>query len=155
MPSREVGARVRRKLARLQRMPAMERLLTAESVVLLAGVRLGLRTFGFNPVLRTMAGSSTRPGPPPPDDGGAAADVIARSVERAARHSPGHATCLSRSLVVWWLLRSRSQPADLRIGVRRPGADLEAHAWVETNGRVLTDQNDVHERFAAFQRPIS
>jgi hypothetical protein len=35
------------------------------------------------------------------------------------------------------LLRRNGHPADLRFGVRRSERKLEAHAWVESRGRVV------------------
>jgi hypothetical protein len=52
------------------------------------------------------------------------------------------------------LLRRRGIAGDLRIGVRKEAGRFEAHAWVELGGRVLNDNEDVGERFAAFGRAI-
>jgi hypothetical protein len=43
---------------------------------------------------------------------------------------------------------------ELRIGVRKSAGALEAHAWVEYQGLVLNDRDDVCQRFAAFARPL-
>jgi hypothetical protein len=42
----------------------------------------------------------------------------------------------------------------LRIGIRKHGDRLEAHAWVELHGAVLNDTRNVGERFAPFGRAI-
>lgn len=47
--------------------------------------------------------------------------------------------CLRQSLILFGMLRRRSIPAELRIGVRRVGDHLNAHAWVEYDGQVLLD----------------
>jgi Transglutaminase-like superfamily len=78
----------------------------------------------------------------------------ARMVGTAARRGPYHATCLPRSLTLWWLLRSRRIDSDLCIGVRKDKGQFEAHAWVELRGLVLNDGSDVRERFMAFNRAI-
>jgi hypothetical protein len=80
--------------------------------------------------------------------------AAARLVEAAARQGPYRATCLQRSLALWWLLRRRRIDSELRIGVRKEGGRLEAHAWVELRGLVLNEVKDVRERFAAFDRAI-
>jgi len=54
------------------------------------------------------------------------ADLIAR----AARRLPFQRRCLARSLTLHWWLRAEGVPSDLRIGVRKDGHDLAAHAWV-------------------------
>jgi hypothetical protein len=78
--------------------------------------------------------------------------AMTRLVDAAARRGPYSATCLPRSLTLWWLLRRRGIDSYLRIGVRKEADRLEAHAWVELRGLVLNDDSDVHKRFAAFDR---
>jgi hypothetical protein len=78
--------------------------------------------------------------------------ATARLVDAAARRSPYTATCLPRSLTLWWLLRRRGIDSYLRIGVRKAAGRIEAHAWVELQGLVLDDDCDVSKRFAAFDR---
>lgn len=73
-----------------------------------------------------------------------AAHRVARLVSIAARHGPYRATCLRRTLALWWLLRRRGVSTDLRIGVKKDAGDLQAHAWVEHQGEILDD----HPRFA-------
>ena len=72
----------------------------------------------------------------------------ARWVSVAARHPVSWARCLQRSLALClWLERQDLQP-DLKIGVRKDGVVLEAHAWVEYSGEVLNDRPDVSREFA-------
>ena len=48
---------------------------------------------------------------------------------------------MTRALALMLLLRRRGYPAELRIGVRPSGEDrLDAHAWVEGEGRILIGQ---------------
>jgi hypothetical protein len=62
---------------------------------------------------------------------------VGRVVRFASRFVPA-ATCLPCALAALVLLRSRSVPARLRIGVARDGSgQLDGHAWVESNGRVV------------------
>ena len=69
----------------------------------------------------------------------------------AVRYSPLAANCLPRSLTLWWLMRRRSIPGELRIGVRQEAGQLEAHAWVELDGLAIDDDdNDIHHRFDPF-----
>lgn len=64
--------------------------------------------------------------------------VVARCVWAAAAASRHHLktmTCLPRAFGLRWLLGRAGCAADLRIGVRREGDQLLAHAWVELDGR--------------------
>lgn len=65
------------------------------------------------------------------------ATVRLRGVGRVLKRWPD-ATCLRRSLVVSQRLRPLTPK--LRIGVRRDGGPLEAHAWVEVGGVSLDSE---------------
>ena len=80
---------------------------------------------------------------------------IGALVNSAARYAPGPVTCLTRSLLLRWLLRRRGIASDLRIGVQLVQGRLDAHAWVEYEGVPINDAPDVAQRFAAFTEPLS
>ena len=71
-------------------------------------------------------------------------------VNIAARHTPFPATCLTRSLLLGWLLHRRGVASQLRIGVRLANGALDAHAWVECDGVPVNDEPDVGTHFASF-----
>ena len=72
------------------------------------------------------------------------AEVSRLSVERigwavalVSRWVP-KATCLTQAFAAQILLTRQGYPASLRIGVAKgEGGQFEAHAWVETQGRVV------------------
>ncbi len=76
--------------------------------------------------------------------------ALGEAVNIAARHTPFPATCLTRSLLLGWLLRRRGVASDLRIGVRLTQGTLDAHAWVECEGIPVNDQPEVNGQFAPF-----
>lgn len=82
------------------------------------------------------------------------ARTIARMEAAAARHLPIKSNCLEQSLVLWWLLRRRRIPADIRIGVRKDGEGFEAHAWVEAYGAVLSESGHEHIHFVPLESAI-
>jgi len=70
-----------------------------------------------------------------PDAG--AVEKITWAVTRMSRYVPA-ATCLTQALVAVVMLEEAGAPASLRIGVtRKKSGDLEAHAWVESSGKVI------------------
>lgn len=73
----------------------------------------------------------------------------------AARHSPFPATCLTRSLLLCWLLRRKGVDAQLRIGARLTDGTLDAHAWVEHTGVPVNDRQDVSTQYAPFNGAVS
>jgi hypothetical protein len=85
----------------------------------------------------------------------AEAAALGVAVNRAANHVLGPASCLTRSLLLHWLLRRYGTTSDLRIGVRRENGEFAAHAWVELAGQPINDAPDIATRFAAFDEPVS
>jgi hypothetical protein len=79
--------------------------------------------------------------------GGLAGDTAAR-LALAAAFYPRRALCLEQSLALCWLLRRRSVPAELRIGVQP--LPFQAHAWVEVGGCAINEREDVTSSFVAF-----
>jgi hypothetical protein len=68
----------------------------------------------------------------------------------AVSHKDGR--CLPRSLLLFWLLRTRRQPASLCLGVSKSMTALGGHAWVEQDGMVLGDTPSFTNRYALFLR---
>ena len=80
---------------------------------------------------------------------------VARIVGIASRQGVYHANCLQQSLVLWWLLKRRSIPSQIRFGARKKETQLTAHAWVECDGLVLNEADDVGHRFAPFNPALA
>lgn len=83
------------------------------------------------------------------------ARAAAKMIEAASRHGVARGNCLSKSVALWWLLRRKGINAEFRIGARRAGEGLEAHAWVELSGAILNDEDDVRKNFATFEGPLA
>ena len=81
--------------------------------------------------------------------------AIGAMISIAARYSPCPANCLTRSLLLGWLLRRRGVCSDLRIGVRLDQGELQAHAWVEYEGEPINDAVDIAQRFMPFHAPLT
>jgi hypothetical protein len=84
------------------------------------------------------------------DDSGAPEDELMvaaarRALDRATKAIPIPLGCLQRTLVLHRLLARRGVSSTPAIGVRRIGGRLEAHAWLEHRGRILTS-SDAHCR---------
>jgi Transglutaminase-like superfamily len=75
-----------------------------------------------------------------------------RMVRVAVRYQQLWSNCLKQSLVLWILLRSQDIISEVRIGVQKESDKFAAHAWVEYQGVILNDTDDVHQRFQAFDR---
>ena len=75
--------------------------------------------------------------------------VAVRMVNAAARYGLG-ATCLEKSLTLWWLLRREGIVSNVRIGARKASGKFEAHAWVERDGAALNEPGAAHRHYATF-----
>jgi hypothetical protein len=117
------------------------------AIVWLALTRAGLRLLPFDRLHTMVAGRP--PGAAPADD--AWPRAVRRAVLRASRSLPG-SSCLAQSLVAERLLRHGGSRARLSIGVAHaqaagvPRVTLDAHAWVESGG-VLVTGDDPHDRY--------
>ncbi|HEX8358821.1 MAG TPA: lasso peptide biosynthesis B2 protein [Longimicrobium sp.] len=66
-------------------------------------------------------------------------------LSRLAPHNP-RGDCLVRSLAVYAELRSQGWPVSFVSGIRREGAGLLGHAWVELDGAVLPELGEPANR---------
>jgi hypothetical protein len=76
-----------------------------------------------------------------------------RAVDLASRHGVYSGTCLSRSLLLWWLLLRCGLESELRFGAQVTDGKLDAHAWVEFAGQPLNEDESVRWRYAGFNPP--
>lgn len=75
-------------------------------------------------------------------------ELSATAVAAAGAFYPRRAICLEQSLVLYWLLRRRGQPARLRVGVRP--LPFAAHAWVECAGAPVNERPEHLEQLVPF-----
>ena len=138
---------------------------TGAAATVLVPVCWSLRWAGFNRTFRWLGQTSPAPRPDLGENEPSSGEELQRLAHRwsraldiAGRNLPVRGKCLERSLALWWILRWRGVAPELRLGVRRgeePGKPLDAHAWLETRGRVLNDRPDVAERFAPFSGALT
>lgn len=145
-------------LKSLRRFSALERTaqtLFLRALVTLALVGLSLKLRGFDAtrstLLKTLPLHST---PTDSDLLNKRIALTAHMVNAADRHGPVHPSCLVKSLTLWWLLGRQGISSELRIGVRKEGGNLEAHAWVERDGIALNEPEERHQHYAAFDAAL-
>lgn len=119
-------------LRKFLRLSAADRSLLVHSFLLIGTARLALWVLPFNVVRRLMArrarGSSTRH---------ATTERIGWAISAAKRFVP-KGNCLPQALAAESLLVRDGHPVEFRIGVVKTGqGGLEAHAWVESDGRLV------------------
>lgn len=101
---------------------------------------------------RTLAAALAGALPQAAGDGASAsiAQPVALAVARAAAHHFAPMTCLPRALALQKMLAKRGIASTLRIGVRKAAATIDAHAWVEVEGRALGEPATIEERYRAL-----
>lgn len=122
-------------IVRWIRLPRHEKRLFAEAWLAVASARVSVRVLPFRTnyaIARRLAATARKRSVDDPET-----QLLARAVRRAARFVPG-ATCLPQALAGYVLFARHGAPCAIRIGVRK-SADraLEAHAWLEREGRVV------------------
>lgn len=125
-----------KRILKFLRLPSTDRRLLIKSAFLLGVIRLGLSLLPLKTLLGLVRGvKHERTGVSSADN--ISSDRIAWAVIVASRYVP-FATCLTRAMVVQMLFAQEGYPAHLRIGVAKSEEDrLEAHAWVESQGRIV------------------
>ena len=144
------------KWRRFRRLSVPERSALLQALVLLPLTAAALHTIGFrrwksflsifashkNPLARVTAESLQ------------SARRTARMVAAPAKEGIVHGKCLEQSIVLWWLLLRKRMPAELRIGARQSEKGFEAHAWVEVEGNIVNDTENVLHDYVPFKKDI-
>ena len=146
---------LKRKYDTIVGLSKSERSLLFQALWLLPLVAILVQTKGLrftrSLLLQLPLPKYSSPNPPPLDPVEIQVWTTVRLVRVAIGYNYLWTNCLKQSLVLWILLRSQGIISELRIGIQR-STKFSAHAWVEYQGIVLNDTDDVHQRFQAFDR---
>lgn len=125
-----------KQIRKFAHLPITDQGLLLKSALWLSLITLGLRLVSFRTLQRLLdrAGQTSRQ---LPKGDQRLAKRLTWSVQVASQYIPA-AVCLPQALTVQLLYRRAGYPAHLKIGVVKNKYDqLEAHAWVESQGRVV------------------
>lgn len=134
-----------RKIQTWNQFSNLERWLLLQALTLLPLVALCLKLSGLQ---RTYTFLSCLI-PQPTCSSSFQLQTTANAVQIAAKYYTW-ATCLRKSLVLWFLLRRQGIAAELQIGTRFEQGEFQAHAWVEYQGDVVGDRRSIREYFTTF-----
>jgi hypothetical protein len=112
-------------------------------LLMLALCDVALRILGFARTLRVATFFSST------ETNAASDEVMNRTLHNilvATAFYPGRSKCLEQSVTSFVFLRRRGFPVHIRLGVQP--YPFYAHAWLELNGRPLTESPEVVARFA-------
>ncbi|WP_026733938.1 lasso peptide biosynthesis B2 protein [Fischerella sp. PCC 9605] len=125
-----------RRLHKLLRLGAGERNLLVTTLILLGGVRLGLWLLPFRNLLKLLEKIS-QPSRRSHSPNQVTLSKIIWAVNAVTRCMPG-VKCLARALTTHVIMNQYGYASQLRIGVAKTElGKLEAHAWIEHQGRVV------------------
>jgi hypothetical protein len=146
-------------LKSLRRFSALERpaqTLFLRAAVMLPVVGLSLKLRGFEATRSALQKRVSHAAPQTDSDFlSKQIALTAHMVNAADRHGFVHPSCLVKSLTLWWLLGWQGITSQLRVGIRKEGGNLEAHAWVEREGIALNEPEERHHHYAAFDAALA
>lgn len=125
-----------RQLHKFLELTFSDRQLLLSTAILLGAIRLGLWLLPFQTLRRLLAGIMQKSTELEPDQFSIGKTVWA--VEVISWHMPGGVKCLARALATQVLLSRYGYSTQLCIGVAKDKqGKLEAHAWVESQSRII------------------
>ncbi len=125
-----------KRLRKFLHLATRDRQLLFNAVFIIGIVRLGLWLLPFQIWRHLIA--ETRQTTHKRQNTDQSVDKVVWAVAVASRYMPGEVKCLARALATQVLLAQRGYRAQLHIGVAKSKeGHLEAHAWVESQGRVV------------------
>jgi transglutaminase superfamily protein len=131
------------RISRFLRLSGAERRLVIDAACALWLVRFGLWTLPSRTVRRAVA-RSTRPRDAARSNPRPSAERVVWAIAVAVSCVPGGRNCLVKALAGEFMLGRFGYPSQLRIGVAKtPRGEFEAHAWLESAGKVLLGQCDL------------
>ncbi|HEY6877532.1 MAG TPA: lasso peptide biosynthesis B2 protein [Polyangiales bacterium] len=136
-------AELARKLRALPRDERSAMLLAASMLPTVRLVQSALPFKRWRPLLTRLDPPRQAPSSTP--------QLLAQAVDRARRGVPGVYTCLPVAYTGHLLLHHYGHPSTVQVGVARDEVGkVEAHAWVECEGRVLIGELPDLGRFVPF-----
>jgi len=145
-----------KSLCRFSALQRTAQALFLRALLMLPLVGLSLKLRGFEAtratLRKTLSPTMSRMDPDPLNK---QITLTAHMVNAADRHGLLHPSCLVKSLTLWWLLGRQGISSQLRVGIRKDGGNLKAHAWVEREGIALNEPEERHHHYAAFDAVLA
>lgn len=145
----DLGHAPQRRRQGYRRLSPTDRGIAWRSALLLAAAALLLRLLPMQRVVNLLARLPSR-STLSALDARRRAEHMADLFVAAANLHPLPTTCLPRAVALWWLLRRAGIDATIVLGVQPHGGAMTAHAWVETDGHVLGDPQQIHQAYSTI-----
>jgi hypothetical protein len=125
------------KLRRALELSASDWLMIIQATGWFAAIEIGLRVLKLRTLLNIL-GNEKRNWQRGHDELCPSLERVAYCVELASRFHALYPTCLRKALVLYALAIRNGVKVRLIIGTAKAGRTLQAHAWLEHEGRVIT-----------------
>lgn len=120
--------------------------------LLLFWVELGLRRFSYTRVSQWFTPKQDRTYTTESKDATQQIKRIWQLVDMASRNHILTITCLRRSLVAQRLISKQGIPVELHFGVKKDNGRIQAHAWLEYQGQVIGDPEQLTQAYEPLAR---
>ena len=144
-----------RKCLTFLKLPFNVKILLGQAFLLLPLIALFLHFKGLKRTQKILSALSFLNRHSPAQDSLSQIEITAKGVAIASKYSKIWSNCLRKSLLLWFLLHRQGIASEIRIGVQFEDKSFKAHAWVEADGLILNDSQDIDFRYAPFQGPIN
>lgn len=126
-----------KQVSKLIKLTKAKRRILIQAYLLLISIRLGLWLLPFQKIMQITTRLSQAPLQSFTSQPQKLEQII-WAINASSRYMPGNVKCLARALAGQILLSRNGYAPQLRIGVAKGDrGQLEAHAWVEANGKVV------------------
>lgn len=112
---------------------------TRRTNALILALELAIRVLGFKRTIRMLERFKKPVQVPSVPEETILTDRYTTIFNRIKEHRSFRGRCLSQSLAMQFLLQRKGIMTELKIGVIMRSGAIDAHAWLEKDGRVLND----------------
>jgi hypothetical protein len=138
-----------KRILKFIKLPRADKILFAEALLIVISVALVLRFVPFRIFKAALSKRLTVEIKNAPADW-AQINKIVSSVGFCSRFIP-FTSCLTSALAAMLMMRRKGQHSVLRIGVTRNAEQkFKAHAWLETNGRIIIGRLTTHREYTVL-----
>jgi hypothetical protein len=142
------------KLIKFSKLSRNERMQLIQAILILPVIHIALLTLGYSRLQEMLVKLTqlklNRNSQSEAENLRRARD-ISGIVSIAAQHGFFRATCLRRSILIWWLLLREGISSRICFGTRIVNHQLEAHAWVELLGVVINDLTQIRQHYFVLE----
>ena len=132
---------LKKTYAKWRRRSQTERMMLLEAFLLLALARMGVLILPFRWLAKSLGDHMTEADASIQPADLQLARMIGWAVRSAANYTPWESVCLPQAVAAKWMLKRRSFPGTLYLGVMKDETKpekLAAHAWVRCGQLILT-----------------